>query len=106
MNNLVTRIKRQDPKEVSIYLFHSLSNSVITQLRKGEEQNTVEQARSDKDILIRKIRRTSEEVGYTEMVYRLSMLTFDFLACSVLIAHAYSCPSLYLLVADGPRATD
>lgn len=62
INNLVARMKRQDPKEVSIYLFHSLSNSIITQLRQGDEQISVEQARSDKDILIRKIRRTSEEV--------------------------------------------
>lgn len=62
INNLVDRIKQQDPKEVSIYLFHSLSNAVITQLRQEDEEIMPEQLRSDKDILIRKVRRTSEEV--------------------------------------------
>lgn len=63
INNLVERMKRQDPKEVSIYLFHSLSNAIITQLRQDEDEVTAEQLRSDKDVLIRKVRRTSEEVS-------------------------------------------
>lgn len=69
LNNLVARVKRQDPKEVSIYLFHSASNALITQVReerqhrgtRGEDQ-PLEEAR-EKEGLIRKVRQTSEEVG-------------------------------------------
>lgn len=92
MNNLVARMKRQDPKEVSIYLFHSLSNSIITQLRQDENGNTVDQARNDKDILIRKIRRTSEEVCDIAVTYR------HYLPANCLSAHRVdsSCSLLHL----------
>lgn len=66
LNNLVNRVRRQDPKEVSIYLFHSLSNALITQLKTeddDEKTQSAEQEQFEKDALIRKVRQTSEEVS-------------------------------------------
>lgn len=68
-NNLVARVKRQDPKEVSIYLFHSASNALITQVRENKEGQALDSglALQEKQNLIRKVRRTSEEVSLHDL---------------------------------------
>ena len=62
LTNLVNRIRRQDPKEVSIYLFHSASNAMITQVREIKHPLLRDETREKED-LIKKVRRTSEEVN-------------------------------------------
>lgn len=64
MNNAVARVKRQDPKEVSIYLFHSASTALISELRESKTSSVRDPAleMKEKDALIKKVRRTSEEV--------------------------------------------
>lgn len=66
LNNLTARMRRQDPKEVSVYLFHSLSSAVISRIREDGKKPSEQDLRQQKDILVRKIRRTSEEVGVAD----------------------------------------
>lgn len=62
-------MKRQDPKEVSIYLFHSASNSLISQVRENKSGHARDAGLDlqEKQNLIRKVRRTSEEVWQQQL---------------------------------------